>query len=101
MAVDVVEIARRMKAKKKPPGDDEEEGSPAEGDDEESAAPVAAAFGGDDAGGEPEAGAEGDMGDYDSVEDSAVQELMSTKDPKAFKSALRDFVKACIDREEE
>lgn len=64
-----------------------------EGSDEEEAAEPA-----------DEAAAEGDdaeMGDYDSIEDSSVSELMSTKDPKTFKSALRDFVRACIDRGDE
>lgn len=100
--VSALEIASRIKAKKKPPKGDEEEGSPEEERDEPEAEASAE---GDVPGGEPDAEAEGDgdgeMGDYDSIEASAVSDLMSTKDPETFKTALRQFVKACIDRDEE
>lgn len=87
------DIAKGMRKKKG--AVDAEEGSP----EEEASEPESEATAeGDDAGGEP---ASDDLGDYDSVEDSAVSDLMSTKDPKTFKAALRDFVKACMDREEE
>jgi hypothetical protein len=49
---------------------------------------------------ETDTGDEGDMGDYDAIETSAVQDLMSTKDPATFKKALRQFVKACMQNEE-
>lgn len=53
---------------------------------------------GDEAGGD-----EGDeeMGGYDDVEDSAADELATlagVEDKAAFKGALRDYVKACVER---
>lgn len=35
----------------------------------------------------------------DEIEDSAVDDLMNTDDPETFKSALADFVRACMKRE--
>ncbi|MDB4981759.1 MAG: hypothetical protein JWM82_2511 [Myxococcales bacterium] len=82
-------MALAKKVRKGPPMASAEEGS----DEEEAAeSPDEAAAEGDDA---PES--EG----YDSVEDSAVSDLMSTKDPETFKSALRDFVRSCMDRDAE
>lgn len=46
-------------------------------------------------------GADEEMGGYDDVEDSAADELASltgVEDKSAFKSALRDYVKACVER---
>jgi hypothetical protein len=46
-------------------------------------------------------GDEGDMGDYESIEDSASADMMQatkTGDREMFKTALRDFVKACMAR---
>lgn len=43
----------------------------------------------------------GDMGDYESIEDSASADMMAaakTGDREMFKTALRDFVKACMAR---
>jgi hypothetical protein len=52
---------------------------------------------GDDAG----EGDDEEMGSYDSVEDSAADELATlsgVEDKAAYKSALRDYVKACVER---
>lgn len=42
-----------------------------------------------------------DMGDYESIEDSATADMMAAAksgDAEMFKTALRDFVQACIAR---
>lgn len=96
--VNALDIAARIKAKKKPADDAAEEGS----DEEEATEPAAeAAAEGDDTGADDGADADGEMGDYDSIEDSAVQDIMNSKDAATVKTALRQFVKACIDRDSE
>lgn len=86
------EIAASIEAKKKKPPAAAEEGSP----EEEASEPADEAAGEDD-GGEPD----DELGDYDAIEDSAVADIMNSKDPATVKAALRQFVRACMDRGEE
>ena len=53
---------------------------------------------------EGEAAPDDEMDSYDDVEDSAGDELATlagVKDKAAFKSALRDYVEACVRRSQE
>ena len=102
-------LAGRMKKKKSPIGavDDEQEadvdgeteadsivGAPPGRDPEDSAEEADGVEEGPDTMGD-------EMSDYDAIESSAVADMMATKDPEVFKAALRDFVRACMDRGDE
>lgn len=91
--VSAKEIAASIEAKKKKPPGAAEEGSP----EEEASEPADEAAAEGDAGSEPD----DELGDYDAIEDSAVSDIMTSKDPATVKAALRQFVRACMDRGEE